>query len=376
MPEVSYGRIIAEKAATPEQVLEAKKAFVDSKRKLTEAKLTVSDEADEATLLCLLAEFPQATCVSVRKLTITPAALTAIAGCSRLVELRLEDMTLPDLTPLAALANLRELSLRYATIPSLAPIGHLPNVEKISLYGAKLDDFSPLAGMPKLRVLDYYASKLPVEKYATLGALKQVKAFEGGLTKMQSLEWVKQVPQATSLFLFAEKYDDFAPISTLVNLEKLTLWSITEERQGKAVGDLQFLAPCVKMKTLHMASSEYTNLAAIGGMKDLAELDISSATKPQDLAVLKSLPKLSRLNMHDCEVSNFEALFGHPALANLNLADAKGVKSIQGLSANKGLAYLTVTEGMFPQDELLAVSNALKQVNRNFRLNVQKAKKK
>lgn len=73
-------------------------------------------------------------------------------------------------------------------------------------------------------------------------------SINGGLTKMTSLEWCRNLPQMEELQVFAEKIDDFSPISALPNLKYFRPWKM----KTSAAPDISFLANCRKLERLEL----------------------------------------------------------------------------------------------------------------------------
>lgn len=306
VPEVKWGNIYVRKPATPEQVLAAKKAFLADNREMPDASVRF-ENVDDATVSATLAVFHQAASVDVTKSTLTTLAPFALLRNATKISLNKVDCN--DMKPFAGLTQLKTLSLHYCTIADFSPLAGLKSLEYIDLYGANVTgSFAPLAACPKLQKIDFYAVKGPSEVYDSLGALVQVKEFHGGLTKMTSLKWLRTVPQTETLKVFAEKIDDFTPISTLVNLTYFRGWSMDGGSMATALGDLSFLAPCRKLKKLELPSSSYSNTALIGTFTELEELDLSKAKQPVDVSFVKSLPKLKRISLYGTQVVNGSAI--------------------------------------------------------------------
>jgi hypothetical protein len=306
VPEVKWGNVYVRKPATPEQVLEAKNAYLAEKRDMANATIRF-ENVDDATVAATLAVFHQAANVDVSKSTLT--TLAPFALLRNVQKIGLNKVDCADLKPFAGLANVKTLSLHYCTISDFAPLVGLRSLEYLDLYGASVTgSFAPLAACPKLRKVDYYAVKGPQEVYDSLGALVQVTEFHGGLTKMTSIKWLRTVPQTETLKVFAEKIDDFTPISTLVNLTYFRGWSMDGGSMATALGDLSFLAPCRKLKKLELPGSAYSNMALIGTFTELEELDLSNVKQPVDVSFVKSLPKLKRLSLNGTQVVNGSAI--------------------------------------------------------------------
>ena len=234
-------------------------------------------------------------------------------------------MPCADTKPFAQCSKLRKLEMKYCDISDMSGLAALVSLESLDLYGSTVScSFAPLAACPKLRTIDFYAVKAPQGTYDSLGELKQVKCFYGGLTKMTSIKWLGSVPQTEELRVFAEKIDDFAPISTLANLTYFKGWNMDGRSMATALGDLSFLANCRRLKKLELPGSAYSNTALIGTFSSLEELDLSNAKQPVDVSFVKSLPKLRRIALRGTEVVNGSAI-----PAGVKIYSDKNTKGLQ-----------------------------------------------
>ena len=306
VPNVQYGMIYVTKPATPEQIAEAKKAYLNDGRQLEDARLKF-EKVDDATVGATIAAFRDATSVEMKETKIESLAPFALLGNVRRISLN--KVTCADTSPFAHCAKLQALELRYCTLSDFSGFATLQNLETIDLYGSNVSgSFAPLASCSRLKKIDYYAVKGDQALYDSLGTLKQVKEFHGGLTKMTSIKWLLNVPQAEVLVVFSEKIDDLSPISTLANLTHFKGWNMDGGRMAPALGDLSFLANCKKLKKLELPGSSYTGTALIGTFADIEELDLSRAKQPVDVSFVKQLPKLKRISLYGTEVLNGGAI--------------------------------------------------------------------
>lgn len=309
-PVFKYGTLKFEKPATTAQIAAARaKLAVEGKTAFDRLRLSFR-AADDATLAAALAQFPEACEVDVDK---TPLkTLAPFATLKNLQSLTLKNLPGADLSPLAACTRLRKISLSYCTVADLAPLGGLQELCEAEFYGSKLTSFASLATCPKLDRIYFYAAELPPEGYASLGMLKQVKKFHGGLTKMTSVAWLRDVPQAEEVKLFAEKISDLTPLQTLPNLTYLRLWNMAGDRLSCAVGDLAVLANNRKLRILELPGSAYTNTGALSALGELERVDLSGAKNPVDVAFVAKLSKLKYLNLNRTAVQNGAAVAALP----------------------------------------------------------------
>ena len=300
-PEFKYGSLRFSKPATPEQIAAAKQKIAAEEGSSGSVRLQF-EKVDDATVAAAIAQFPNATEVSV-----SDSQLTSIAPFALLVnatKLKIKDVKNLNIAPLAALRKVRSLEFTYSEIADLSPLAGMTELVDIDFYGAVLKDFSPLAACPKLDKVYFYAAELPPEGYASLGKLKQVKKFHGGLTKMTSIEWLRQVPQAEEVKIFAEKIPDLSPLASLPNLKYLRLWNMDGGSMSAPVGDLALLANCKNLRRLELPGSRYVNTAALAALTALEEVDLSGAKEPVSVAFAAKLPALKTLDLCNANVTD------------------------------------------------------------------------
>ena len=299
-PEFQYGRLTFEKPATPEQI-----AAAQAKISAGKTVQTLQFEAvDDATIAAAIAAFPGARQVTVRKTAVTTLAPFAQLKDATEVAVKDADLRAVSLAPLASLPKLKTFAGTYSKFADLSPLAACPELKDVDFYGAEVTSFAPLAACPKLERVYFYAAKTTPEGYASLGALKQVKRFHGGLTKMTDISWLRQVPQAEEVKIFAEKIPDLTPLQALPNLTYVRLWNMKGGNFSTVVGDLSLLAGNVKLKRLELPGSSYSNLGALASLQELEVLDLSNAQGPVDVSVVAKLPKLRSLNVSGSAVVN------------------------------------------------------------------------
>ncbi len=360
VPEVKYGTVYVKKPATPEQILEARNAYVAQRRDLSGTNIRF-EEVDDATVAATLAAFHQASNVDVRKSNLTTLAPFALLRRAKAIYLSKVDCS--DMKPLAGLAGLQKLSLQYCTVGDFTPLGSLPSLEALDLYGASFSGpFTPLAACPKLRTIDYYATKADPALYDSLGDLKQVKVFHGGLSKMTSLSWLRRVPAAEDLQIFAEKLDDIAAIGTVAGLKKFKGWNMCGDSMSTTLGDLSFLSACKNLEKVELPGSAYSNTAVLGTLPRLKEVSLNGAVEDVDLAFLRSAPLVEKFSISKPKkgVRNFDAVYSLQKLSDLDIQGVPGVPSLVPLQACRGLKSLTVSKNTYPQAEVDALDALIK----------------
>ena len=374
--QIKYGTLIAEKPATAEEIAAVKAAYLAEKKSSSRpVAIQLKESVDDATLAAVVAAFPDAAEVRIdgKKGVTSLAPLAALKGTLRKLEAR--NIRPLDLAPLAGATALEKADFMYSKIDDLSPLASCPAIREVNVYGAELKDFSPLAACPKLECVNFYAAKLTPEGYATLGALKNVKKFHGGLTKMTSLAWLAGVPQTEELKVFAEKIDDFSPIATLSRLTYFRAWNMSGDSLSSALGDLAFLKDATALKTLELPGSSYSDLEALSGLAALEKLDLSESNCAVDFNFAKNLPSLRTLivsgrrgrSAKPREVVNLEALAACPKLERLELVNVTAT-SLAPLMDSPKLSSVTVSKGAFSAEEIAALTAKMKTHAKNARV--------
>lgn len=360
-PEFKYGTLYFKKPATPEQIASVKSQVKDP----SNLTLSFKETVDDATVAAAIVQFPECRRIDIRvkKSGVTTIAPLALLRNAR--QISLNDLKKLDLSPLTGLPNVETLEIRYCQVDDLSPAATLPKLKELDAYGSELVSFAPLAAAPRLEKVNYYAAVLSPEGWETLGLLKQVKDFHGGLTKMTSVAWCRNVPQLESIQIFAEKISDLTPIATLTNMKYFRGWNMRGDNLSTDLGDLSFLANSKMLERLELPGCKYSSTAVLAGLPAVKTLNLDGAKAPIDLSFVKQMPVLTSLSIQGEnsrkpeQVVNFEALTGHPTLESINLVDVTGPTSLAVLQSCPKLRSVTVRKGVFPAEEIAALNAQL-----------------
>ena len=274
VPEVKWGRVLVKEGqqVSAEEAKQARAAFDAEKRSAPERATLVFKHSDQATIAAVAAAFPEASVVEARYSKID------------------------DMSVFAALANLRDADF----------------------YGSTVNDFAPLAACKKLAKLNYYAVKGPQTLYASIASIKSLKELTGGLSGVESVAFVKDLPQLEYFSVFDEQVGDLETIGAATGLRHVKIWNLNGRslsgRKIPEAGDLKFLAACTKLEKIELPGSAYTGLEALGGLTGVKYLDLSAAEKDIDLSFAKGYDKLAFVTTRAArgKVSGLEALAGKP----------------------------------------------------------------
>lgn len=336
------------------------------------------------------------------------SALTSLEGFPVLVgnpRVSIGGASIADLSPIQNLPSSR-FELRECTLQDLSPLAKMPNLTELSLYSSTVKDFSPLANCAKLKKLSYYAVK--GADFSTLKALKQVVELQGGLTELDNISFVSELPALRTFEVFAEYVTDYSPLGSS-KVEKLQIWSMN------APCDLSGVGKAKTLKDLKLWSVDNaTNSAALAGLTELEKFQITTSYnedsgQPFDMASAKGWGKLKEMNITDTKIINskdnmgfltslerlrfsevnkegepfslaglakltnlesvsinksqvtdFEGLSGCTGLVYLEMKDTKGVTSLAPLKALPNLKRIVVSKGAFPDSELSGFAETVK----------------
>ncbi len=347
----------------------------------------------------------------LQNIYLIPRGLSSVEGLPTLPKLsiiNLESIAVPNLEAFAAaLPNLRVANLRFGIITDISALAKMPKLASVSLYGASVKDFTPLATAPNLKQFNYYAVK--GADFSTLGSLKQVQLMYGGLTDLDSIAWLQDMPKLKLIHFFDEKITDYSPLKNAPNLIDVKIW-----KMKAPVGDLSFLKTLKKLEVLNIDSNtgvsgfevlgEFTKMERLlllknngkenplikfgflQNMPGLKRLELSHSTaenldvhglkaltyiklddmnlgadrKPLDLSLVKDLPKLRTLDMRNSKVSNFQNMDNMPALSSMNLMKTTGITDFSSLSKFPALKTLTVSKDGFTDAQLATVPKGIR----------------
>lgn len=310
-----------------------------------------------------------------------------------------------DLSPLKSLGS-SKLELRYCTIQDLSPLASMPNLRELSLYGATVKDFSPLAKCAKLKQLSYYAVK--DADFSTLAALKQIVELNGGLTKLDNIAFVAELPALRVFDVFAEYVTDYSPLASskveklqiwkmrvpvgdlgsvgkTKTLKELKLWSVDGATNSAALAELTelqkftitseynkksgdpFDMACAKgwgkLKEMSITGAKIVNagnMAALTSMEKLTLVKVNVEGEPFSLSGLAKLSNLNSVRINDSQIADFEALAGCSGLTYVEMKGSKGISSLAPLKALPNLKRIIVSKGAFPDAELGGFAQTVK----------------
>ena len=206
----------------------------------------------------------------------------------------MNNLDLTDIKPLESLSKLETLNLSGTLVKSIKPLSKLSELRSLVLDCEKLRDITPLEGLP-LEYLDVscaYKSLHPLKKLPELRRLRNLDIGD----RLEDLEIIGTLTQLEELCLLQLRTQTVAPLSGLMNLQRLDLSSL-------------------------WFSTKLDPLAALPNLEDLN----LSWTNGLELSPIKKFPKLRKLKLYSCALKSFETLFEFTNLEELDVRELQNI---------------------------------------------------
>jgi len=195
-----------------------------------------------------------------------------------------------DISMLADMKDLEDLSLYMTSVEDLSPISGLTGMKRLNLYGIPATDMSPVGNLTELTYIWIYATKF--KDYSPLAKLTKLEELAGGISALDTLEYVESMPNLNSVSMLREEISDYSPLSKCPELAEVNL----ESMKGGPI-DLSVFSEHKKLVNLFVRGSEVKNAPAIAALPKLEWLILIDTTGIDDVSVFKDLPKLKRVSL-------------------------------------------------------------------------------
>ena len=223
----------------------------------------------------------RATCTASR-----PMVLTGIEGFTALEELTLEGGGITDLGPLAKLAHLRTLTLDDTAVRDLSPLAGVATLRELSLGRVTSQSvLTSLARLQQLRKLRTVA--LPT--FEPLAALPGLLVLDARLATGTDLRHLSALTDLCKLDLRGVPLDrqQLAIIGGLRQLQELNLSSA-------GIADIKALAPLRQLVDLDLSDNPIANVSTLHGLRHADQIDLRSTRVSARRA--KKLARKSTIN--------------------------------------------------------------------------------
>lgn len=253
---------------------------------LTElVSLRLEDCRISAESLSILANLP-----SLQRLTLNNCGLSTIAdlaGAQNLTYLDISNNTLQNLDILSEMTTLYEVNLSHNAVIDLTALSTLPALEKLDVSYNALTTLAPMANSPKLSWLD---------------------ASHNSLTALDGLD------QFSSLTHLAVDYNQLTDISILATCTGMTELSIS----NNAVTDIRSLST---LTALEMFDFSYNQVAQLPNWPDGSALTSIDGSHNQlaSLAELSNMEQLSYVYMDYNQLESIDAIADCYRLVTVNV---------------------------------------------------------
>ena len=244
-----------------------------------------------------------------------PIDISGISGNQKLEEVEFSSCKILDLAPISTCTNLKKFTSYSSKILSntISPLKDLANLEDLNLYGTNVDDFAHLATCAKLEKINIYATK-PIENgsldYNHLSAIKSLEEIKAGLTDMDSVAFLKDLPKFKSIEFLGENIKDIETFENCKTLEYIMFWA-----HHKTDLDCNNIGKATSLKKLKFWSTDkVSNWAGLGNLTNLEELIIDGVRNCQtldtaiDTSFLASLTKLKKVTLREVTIKDLAKL--------------------------------------------------------------------
>ncbi len=265
--------------------------------------------------------------------------LTPLANLINLDELDLFDNEVKNLVPLSGLRDLNHLILTYNHVEDLSPLAELMNLQILWLKKNPVRDLRPLMGL-NLTDLKYDGLSLAAEQTESpeiwmpdpvlwmvvrgeLGLLPGVPLTKEKMQKLTYLDAqnrgitdITGLAFATNLrelHLGRNPITDLYPLSNLITLESLHIWSLSPSTPNL---DLRPLTNLINLKALSLERNGISDIRLLAGLKKLRLLHLTG-NQIEDISPLSGLTELRTLWIKENPITDLRPLIG------LHLTDLK-----------------------------------------------------
>ena len=282
--------------------------------------------------------------------------LTAAPAFDTLVYLDLADNALTDLSSLAEDRRLAGLNVGSNRVTDLAPLEQLTSLRTLNIAGNGLTNIAPLYNLKNLRQVSLDGNTLTNGQLLAL--LNRCPGCELDVEVLTDIPEEVEIggrtydTRATSLDLESRslKDEEVANLKYMVNLRSLKM-------AGNEVTDLSVLSRLYSLTYLDVGHNRLTDLSCLSGLTKLETLLVSS-NQITDLSPVSHLPRLVNLSAGNNPISDLSPLSELESLRMIAICDFRA-DSLEPLYPLTGLVELRITRGMYTDEELSALSEAL-----------------
>ncbi len=255
---------------------------------------------------------------------------------------QLEDY--PTEFDLEKLTYLSELDFTNATISNYEPLSKFTNVNKLLLNGSSINTFEPIAQMSRLRYLDISKSK--IESIEGIEKLQRLEEFYCVGNKLKSIAPISTNINLLKFNCSENDLDDISAVKDLINLKELNVSLNIKLKTIDAVKnlvniekisfrkiDIKDLSPVKNMTNLvylDAYNTGVTTLEPIRNMQKIFHLDLSS-NKLTSLDPIKNYKYLLNLYLNTSSIIDYSTIDNFTLLRELDIANCPQIKSLGGI---------------------------------------------
>jgi len=288
------------------------------------------------------------------------SSLAGIESLTNLLVLDLNGNSITDLTPLSGLSNLTSLSLSQNNISDLVPLSDLLKLTSLTLNQNNISVFNGLETLSNLTSLDIgYNVFTPTTDLTSLGSLSKLttlvienqKFNYPGLTSdpnNNTLAPLSNLINLQKLYLYSQQITSLSFLTGLTNLERLYLDDNTNKTTKTAISDLTELNKVPRLTHLSLSYNNILDVSPISSLLNLQWLNLSGNASlnqtnfTNTFSLVDSFNLLTYLNINSTGISNISALRNLTSIARFS-ASYNGITDITPLALLTTLTEFTLS---------------------------------
>lgn len=259
--------------------------------------------------------------------------LLPLSEVKTLVQITGKNTQVKDLNPIRGNETLQQINMSNSPVESVLPVIDLPNLEYLNVDGANFfEEEVPelMIKKPELTLV-YRVEELKNWWEGISSDWKELLRRQFSLTENPSTEQLHNLTAKSELIFERVNIEDLSPITTFVNLRKLSIFD-------SPIYNIGAISEMIHLTELRLSQAPITDFLPISALFNLERLDISN-TGIEDLTSLSNLVELKYLNVSGTNIRVLRGLETLTYLEELDVASTnlRSLRPIEGLENLKKL---------------------------------------
>ena len=260
-------------------------------------ELTIEDTNVSQDVLAAIAKLPK-----LKVLNLTGCGLSgisALADATGITHLNLSGNAIRNVDALSKMKSLQEANLQHNAITNVSPLASLTALTKLDVSYNALTTIAPLSTTTKLSWLD--ASNNTITGLGSIGDLSSLTYLSLAKNKLKSVNAVASCKALEELDISGNALTDISKLSALTKLNTLNF------ANNKVTELPKFPKSCNLLK-IDGSHNTIKSLDALGGLKNLAIVNMDYNEKISSVKPLSDCGKLMEVNVFATKVKSVTSL--------------------------------------------------------------------